>query len=137
MIAAVTVLETISAELAELERNGLLRSPATLEPTSEPCVYRLAGRSVIAFCSNDYLGLASAPRLRAAMTDAVEAYGAGAGASRLISGTLPIHREAERTLAAMVGAPDALLFSSGYAANVGALPVLLGRGDLAFSDRAN
>jgi 8-amino-7-oxononanoate synthase len=137
MIAPVAVLETIERELGALEGAGLLRRPPTLERTGDPSVVRLGDRRVTVFCSNDYLGLASDPRLRSAMHSAIDEHGAGAGASRLVSGTLSVHRRAERELAALVHSEDALLFSSGYACNAGALPALLGREDIAFSDRAN
>ena len=98
---------------------------------------RLDGRDVICACSNDYLGFANDPRLLAAGVDALETHGAGASASRLISGTMRVHREAEVALARHVALPAARLFSSGYAANVGTLAALATRDDLIFSDSLN
>jgi 8-amino-7-oxononanoate synthase len=132
----VSVLQTVQEELSTLERRGILRRPLVLEGP-RGSVVRLDGREVVVFCSNDYLGLAADARLRTAMCAAVLEHGVGAGASRLISGTDIVHRSAERRLAQLVRMPDALLFSSGYAASLGALPALLGPGDVAFSDRLN
>lgn len=124
------------AELANLEREGLLRRPVVVDG-DQRIEGRIDGRPVVVFCSNDYLGLASHPDLLHAARHALEATGIGGGASRLVSGTHPVHLAAERTCAAWVGLPSALLFSSGYAANVGALSTVLGRGDVAFSDALN
>lgn len=136
MMGAVPVLEEVRAQLAELEREGLLRRPRCLEGARGAEV-RVEGRPVLLFCSNDYLGLAAHPRLVEVCREALLEHGLGAGASRLISGTSPAHVAAEDRLARLVGQPSALLFSSGYAANVGSLATLLGPGDVAFSDRLN
>lgn len=133
---AVPVLDILRSELLELESRGLLRRPHTLEAANGPLVH-IDGRAVLLFCSNDYLGLADHPRLIERGRSALAEHGVGAGASRLISGSRSVHLETERALAAWVALPSALLFSSGYAANVGALSALLRRGDVAFSDRLN
>ena len=91
----------------------------------------------IVFCSNDYLGLADDPRLAAAMAEGAAEVGSGSGASRLISGTRSAHRELETSAAEWMQAEAALLFNSGYQANVGTLSALLGRGDAVFSDELN
>lgn len=88
------------------------------------------GRSYLNFCSNDYLGLGSDPRLQVMAM-------AGSGASRLITGTIRAHQKLEEGLAELVGMPASLLFSSGYAANVGTISALVGKGDHVFSDRLN
>ena len=126
----------LRAELEALRDAGLLREPPTLTRLSDGR-FALGDRPLLVFCSNDYLGLADDPALTEAARDALEEHGLGGGASRLVSGTRTAHRDAERALAAWVGAEAALLFSSGYAANVGALSTLLRRGDVAFSDRLN
>ena len=128
--------DLVRRELAALEQAGLLRRPRVVEGLGSSQV-RIDGRSVVVFCSNDYLGLSADPRLVAAGHAAIDAHGMGAGASRLVSGTRPAHLGAERALAELVDMPASLLFSSGYAANVGALSALLDRGDVAFSDRLN
>lgn len=93
------------------------------------------GRDYLAFASNDYLGLASHPALVAALQDGAARFGAGAGASHLVSGHLASHDAAETALAAFLGREAALLFSSGYQANVGVIGALIGRGDAVFADR--
>jgi len=87
---------------------------------------RMAEREVIGLCSNNYLGLADHPHIREAVTAALLGTGVGAGASRHISGTSALHRAAEARLARFVAAPRALLFSTGYAANIGAVQSLVG-----------
>ena len=91
---------------------------------------------MLLLCSNNYLGLADHPRVRGAAAEAAERFGAGAGASRLISGSMSLHAELERRLAAFKGSPAALLFGSGYLANTGVVAALAGRGGVVFSRRA-
>jgi 8-amino-7-oxononanoate synthase len=124
------------ARLDALDRAGLLRTPPVVSSRQGPTV-RIDGRDVLCLCANNYLGLADHPTLRAALRDAVDEAGAGAGASRLISGTMSVHRDAEHALARFVGRPSALLFSAGYAANLGILPALYGADDVLFSDALN
>lgn len=95
------------------------------------------GRAYLSFCSNDYLGLANHPRINAAAIEAVKRFGVGAGASPLVTGHNVLHQRAEEKLAAFVGLPRALLFPSGYQANIGAITSLAGRGDAVFSDELN
>ena len=97
----------------------------------------LDGAEVLLLCSNNYLGLADHPRVRAAAGEAAERYGAGAGASRLISGSMSLHRKLEHRLATFKGAEAALLFGSGYLANIGIVSALAGRGEVVFSDELN
>jgi 8-amino-7-oxononanoate synthase len=97
----------------------------------------LAGRPVLLLCSNNYLGLADRPRVREAAAEAALRWGAGAGASRLISGNMELHRELELRLAAFKGYDAALLFGSGYLANTGTVATLAGRGEVVFSDELN
>lgn len=122
--------------LTALDDAGLRRSTRVLPGPRGP-VARIDGREVIVLCSNDYLGLASHPALAEAAAAALAHHGVGAGASRLISGTSDLHVEAERALADLLGAEAALLFSSGWAANVSALDALFGRADVVFSDELN
>jgi 8-amino-7-oxononanoate synthase len=95
------------------------------------------GRQVVAFCSNDYLGLANHPEVVAALADGARLYGAGSGASHLISGHSIAHQRLEEALAEFTGRPRALLFSTGYMANLGVPAALVGRGDTVFEDRLN
>lgn len=122
--------------LARLEAEHLLRSPLEIDGTQGPELV-IGGRSVLCLCSNNYLGLANHPELIRAAEEALAREGLGAGASRLISGTMRSHRDAETELARFVGMPSALLFSSGYAANVGTLQALATRADVIFSDELN
>ena len=89
------------------------------------------------FAGNDYLGLAEDPRVKAAACEAIAKFGAGSGASRLITGTLPPHLELERHLARFKGTEDALVFATGYMANLGTISALVGKGDAIFSDELN
>ena len=92
------------------------------------------GRELLSFCCNDYLGLTHDPRLAAAAADALAAYGAGAGASRLVTGNHPLHGRLEERLAAIKGAEACCVFGSGYLANAGVIPALAGPGDLVVLD---
>jgi len=94
-------------------------------------------KKVISFCSNDYLGLANNPQVKQAMIDAVSRYGVGSGAAHLVNGHTDAHHQLEAELAAFCGYPRALLFSTGYMANLGLCQALLGNNDFAFEDRLN
>jgi glycine C-acetyltransferase/8-amino-7-oxononanoate synthase len=126
----------IEARLAELERLGLSRRLRLLSGPQGPTVL-LEGRPVMLLCSNNYLGLADHPRVREAAADAAMRWGVGAGASRLVSGTMTIHRRLEEQLATFHGSEACLLFGSGYLANLGVIGALAGRGDTVFSDELN
>ncbi|OGW64729.1 MAG: 8-amino-7-oxononanoate synthase [Nitrospirae bacterium RIFCSPLOWO2_02_FULL_62_14] len=120
--------------LCQLEQQHLLRRLRTIESASEAEV-TLEGRPVILMASNNYLGLATHPALKRAAIQATERFGVGAGAARLVSGTLPPHEELETTLAKFKGTEAALAFGSGYLANLGVIPALIGAGGLIFADR--
>ena len=126
----------IRSRLAELEGAGLLRQPRTVEGPQGPSLH-MAGRDVVGLCSNNYLGLASHPDLVEAAHNASREYGLGSGASRHISGSMTVHLTAQSRLARFVAQPASLLFSTGYAANVGAIPALVGASDIIFSDALN
>jgi len=129
-------MRTIEEQLAELEEQGLGRR---LRMVSGPQGARvlLDGKPVLLLCSNNYLGLADHPRVRAAAADAAMRWGVGAGASRLVSGTMTIHRRLEERLAAFHGSEGCVLFGSGYLANMGVIGALAGQGDTVFSDERN
>ena len=95
------------------------------------------GRKVISFCSNDYLGLANHPAIKRAFIKGIEQYGVGSGAAHLINGHSRAHHQLEQALAEFTGYPRALLFSTGYMANIGVAQALLGRSDTVFEDRLN
>ncbi len=129
-------LSWIEAELAALGARGLRRTVEPITAARGPIV-EIDGRSLVNLCSNDYLGLAGDARLVAAAVRAAQQAGAGAGAARLMSGDRPIHGALEARLAALKRTERALLFSTGYHANVGVIPALAGRGDAIFSDQLN
>jgi 8-amino-7-oxononanoate synthase len=128
--------DELRAELSAIDDAALRRRLRALHRTTGALLHG-DGRTLIDFASNDYLGLASDPRPAAATVDAQGDGGVGAGAARLISGNDPRHEQLEAALAALKGTERALLFSSGYAANVGALSALAGRDDAIYSDALN
>jgi 8-amino-7-oxononanoate synthase len=129
-------MSEIEQRLAELERLGLHRRLRLVSGPQGPRVL-LDGRPVLLLCSNNYLGLADHPRVREAAADAAMRWGVGAGASRLVSGTMTIHRRLEERLATFEGSEACVLFGSGYLANIGAIGALAGDGDAVFSDELN
>src|SRR3954453_18565652 len=126
----------VEARLAELERAGLGRRLRLVSGPQGPTVL-LDGQPVLLLCSNNYLGLADHPRVREAAAAAAMRWGVGAGASRLISGTMTVHGRLEERLSACKGSQACLLFGSGYLANLGVIGALAGRGDVVFSDELN
>lgn len=123
-------------ELDERAAQGLLRSRRTVSSPQQPQLV-VDGRSYLSFCSNDYLGLANHPQLIFALQQGAQSYGVGAGAAHLVSGHIAPHEQLEHELAAFVGKPAALLFSTGYMANLGVVQALAGRGDTVFADKLN
>ena len=126
----------LTPQLKVLESDGLLRTRRLLQSPQQAEV-RVDGRDVVAFCSNDYLGLAADPRLNEAAREGVSRYGVGGGASHLILGHSEAHHALELALAEFVSLPRALLFSTGYMANLGVVTALVGRGDAIFADKLN
>jgi 8-amino-7-oxononanoate synthase len=125
-----------AAELAAIREAGLGRELREVESCQAPTV-TIDGREHLLLCSNNYLGLASHPEIVAAARDAVEAFGASAGSSRLISGHMSAHRRLEERIAAWKDTPRALCFSTGYQANIGVITSLVRRGDIVVSDELN
>jgi 8-amino-7-oxononanoate synthase len=126
--------EPFRDELDQLRARSLLRQLREIGSAQGPRV-ELVGQHLVNFSSNDYLGLAADERLRAAATDAIEQFGVGAGASRLISGTQSPHVALERAIAKWKNAPAAIAFNSGYAAAVGTLPAIAGKNDVIILDK--
>jgi 8-amino-7-oxononanoate synthase len=126
----------LQQRLDELDSSGLRRRLRLIEGPQGPEVV-LDGRPVLLLCSNNYLGLAYHPRLRRAAADAALGLGTSAGASRLISGSMSIHSELESRLAEFEGTEGALLFGSGYLANIGTIAAFAQRGEVVFSDELN
>ena len=129
-------MEDLQARLDELAELGLYRRMRMVSGPQGPRVV-LDGSPVLLLCSNNYLGLADHPRVREAAADAAMRWGVGAGASRLVSGTMTVHRRLEERLAEFKGVDRTLLFGSGYLANVGVVSALAGAGQAVFSDELN
>jgi 8-amino-7-oxononanoate synthase len=126
----------VAERLEELRERGLYRRLRRIEGPQGSTV-TLDGRPVLLLCSNNYLGLADRDEVREAAAEAALRWGAGAGASRLISGNMEPHRQLEERLAAFKGYESALLFGSGYLANAGTVAALAGKGEVVFSDELN
>jgi 8-amino-7-oxononanoate synthase len=130
------ITDFIDSELRFQNEAGLLRSLFPLEG-SQRGVIKTEGKTLVDFSSNDYLGIADHPALIEGAKKAIEKWGAGARASRLMSGDLEIHHRLESAIAALKGKEAGLLFGSGYLANTGIIPALCGRDDVIYSDRLN
>ena len=130
------MVDFIQAELEKLKAQGLYRKLRLVEGAQGP-TFILNGREVLNFCSNNYLGLADHPELAAAAKQAIDRYGCGSGASRLISGNMELHEALENKIAALKGTEAALVFNSGFQANVGVISTLVNEGDVVFSDALN
>ena len=128
--------DILAGRLAELEHSGLYRRLRLIEGAQEGTV-TLNGREVLMLSSNNYLGLANHPALKHAAQAAIEQFGCGAGASRLISGTMELHQDLEQRLAHLKHTEAALAFPTGYHANVGTLSALMTQGDTILSDALN
>lgn len=122
--------------LEQRRRASLYRSRLCVDSPQGP-ILAVDGRALLSFCGNDYLGLANHPRLVESLRRAAVRYGVGSGASHLLVGHSSAHRELEEALAEHTGRERALLFSSGYLANLGAITALVGTGDRIFQDRLN
>lgn len=131
-----TLLSQLRADLADRAGKSLIRRRRTLDTPCGPHAV-VDGRPMLSFCSNDYLGLAAHPALSAAIAEGAARWGAGAGASHLVSGHYAVHERLEARLAEFTGCERALVFSTGYMVNMGIAAALLGRGDAIFADRLN
>ena len=127
----------IECEMCDTREAGLERELAARREAGLERVVAVRESSLVSFASNDYLALAEDPRVKAAAAQAALEFGAGAGASRLITGTLPPHVELEHRIAAFKHAADAIVFSTGYMANLGAITAIAKKGDVVFSDELN
>ncbi len=123
-------------DLSERSSLGLLRQRRMLQSPQAPHIM-VDGKSYLSFCSNDYLGLANHPQLISALQQGAQQHGVGSGAAHLVSGHGATHHQLEHELAAFVGKPAALLFSTGYMANLGIVQALVGKGDTVFADKFN
>ncbi|MEM5776475.1 MAG: aminotransferase class I/II-fold pyridoxal phosphate-dependent enzyme, partial [Anaerolineaceae bacterium] len=129
-------LDWIREETQALKDAGLYRHVRTIESPQDDWFY-IDGKRYLNFCSNNYLGLANHPALKEAAKDAVNRFGAGPGAVRVISGTNSLHVQLEQRIAEFKQVEDALFLTSGYNANLGTLEALVGKEDVIFSDELN
>ncbi len=129
-------LDWIDAELQDLKQAGLYNRIRTLESPQGAWLV-VDGKKVLNFCSNNYLGLANHPRVVKAAKQAADKYGVGPGAVRTIAGTMDLHLELEKRLAEFKRVEKAITFQSGFSANLGTIPALVGKEDVIFSDRLN
>ncbi|WP_234406112.1 8-amino-7-oxononanoate synthase [Methylobacillus glycogenes] len=130
------MLQGLHLELAQRAEQGLLRQRRMLQGMQGAHVV-INGKRLLSFCSNDYLGLASHPALISAMSEAAQQYGAGSGASHLVTGHQTAHEVLEQRLQQFMAVPAVLLFSTGYMANLGIITALCGRDDEIFADKLN
>ncbi len=126
----------LASSLDDIARQGLYRSRRVIA-SPQGIKLEIDGRNVVNFCSNDYLGLANHPDVVEAFKAGADCYGVGSGSAHLICGHSAAHHALEEELAAFTGRDRALLFSTGYMANIGVISALLGRGDAVFEDRLN
>ena len=129
-------LAFIDQDLATLKKQGLFINIRTIE-SAQGASIRVDGKQVLDFCSNDYLGLANNPRMKEAARKAIDEFGVGPAAVRTIAGTISLHHELEKRLAAFKGVDDSVYVQSGFCANQAAIPPLVGKEDVIFSDRLN
>ena len=129
-------LQWIQDELQKLRDDGLYNRIRTLSSPQGAWLV-VDGKRVLNFCSNNYLGMANHPRIVQAAQEAVKKYGVGPAAVRSIAGTMDLHLELERRLAAFKGVEAAITFQSGFTANLGTIPALVGKDDAVFSDELN
>ncbi len=130
------MFDSLHKNLNQRRRDDLYRVRRTIDGPQQPELL-VDGRPMLSFCSNDYLGLANHPEVIRALQQGAGRYGVGSGSAHLISGHSRAHEELEEALAVFTGRPRALLFSTGYMANLGVVSALLGRGDQLFEDRLN
>ena len=129
-------MKYISDELIKIKKSGLYRELKVVGDAQDTHV-EIEGKTFLSFCSNNYLGLANNPSVIKAVKDAVEEYGWGAGGSRLVSGNMSLHESLEDEISRLKGKEAALVFPTGYMANIGAISSLVSKGDLVICDKLN
>ena len=129
-------MKHISGELIKIKESGLYRDLTAVENAQDTHI-KIEGKTYLSFCSNNYLGLASHPSVVAAVKDAVELYGWGAGASRLVSGNMTLHETLENEISKFKKKDAAIVFPTGYMANLGVITSLVTNGDLVICDKLN
>jgi glycine C-acetyltransferase len=131
-----TKTDYLAEQIAALKEQGLFNTIRTIESAMDGHIV-VDGKPVLNFCANNYLGLANHPRLREAAKRAIDQYGIGPGAVRTIAGTMSLHIQLEERLAQFKGAEACITLQSGFTANLATIPVLVGKGDVIFSDALN
>jgi len=126
----------ITDELIKIKESGLYRNLTAVENAQDTHIV-IEGKTYLSFCSNNYLGLANHPSVVAAVKDAVELYGWGAGASRLVSGNMTLHKTLENEISKFKKKDAAIVFPTGYMANLGVITSLVSNGDLVICDKLN
>ncbi len=129
-------MKYISDELIKIKESGLYRDLKAVENAQDTHI-EIEGKTYLSFCSNNYLGLANHPSVVKAVKNAVEEYGWGAGASRLVSGNMTLHETLERVISEFKRKEATIVFPTGYMANLGAISTLVSRGDLVVCDKLN
>ncbi|HSG46156.1 MAG TPA: glycine C-acetyltransferase [Anaerolineales bacterium] len=129
-------LDWVTQEINNLKEQGLYNNIRTIG-SPQGAWLNVDGKNVLNFCSNNYLGLANHPKIVEAAKEATKTYGVGPAAVRSIAGTMDLHVQLEQRLAKFKGAEDVITFQSGFTANLGTIPALVGKGDAIFSDRLN
>jgi glycine C-acetyltransferase len=129
-------LDWVTQEIEGLKEQGLYNHIRTIG-SAQGAWLIVDGKSVLNFCSNNYLGLANHPKLVEAAKEATKKFGVGPAAVRSIAGTMDLHVQLEQRLAKFKGAEDVITFQSGFTANLGTIPALVGKEDVIFSDRLN
>jgi 8-amino-7-oxononanoate synthase len=130
------MIDFVFDELKILKDHALIREYRTIEGPQGRHI-QIEGKSYLSFCSNNYLGLANHPKIKQAAVDAIHQYGWGTGASRLVSGNMTLHQELEKKIAEFKGTEAALLFPTGYMANLGTLCAFVTKGDIVIGDKLN
>lgn len=128
--------ELFNAELQRIEENGLLRTLRRMDGASDAATI-LEGKPIYLFSTNNYLGLANDSRMKERAIEAIRRFGTGSGGSRLTTGNFSLHEELEHTIASFKGKEEAIVFSSGFLANIGTISSLMGHGDVILSDSLN
>jgi glycine C-acetyltransferase/8-amino-7-oxononanoate synthase len=131
-----SIFQFITDELEKIKEQGLFRSLKGIDEVKGSRI-KIDGKKLINFCSNNYLGLANNPRVTKKASEVLKKFGAGSGASRLVSGNLRVHEELEHRIAKFEGAEAAIIFPTGYMANIGTIQALVGAGDAVVIDRLN
>lgn len=126
----------LAGEIADIKNKGLYRRLSTIESAQMPRIIK-NGRELVLLCSNNYLGLSTHPEVKKAAIEAVESYGTGAGGARLASGNTELYERLEEKIAQFKGTESAVVFSTGYMANIGTIASIMQKGDLILSDELN